>query len=375
MTRPIRQIVRSLGRLSKKWLDKNFEFRQKALRALNKKCGYSPAMSAEILDDLFSELSAKKLWALLESELGNPEVLDKFCDDKKHARKIHAFGPGNILHIFSANAPNPSVVSVVLGLLTKSVNHAKISSEDSGLLDLYLKSLRRHDPILARACRLIRGRESKSLKKALLTAGAVIVYGGPESVRYFHQKTSPAQIFIPYGHRMSFSIYLKAAFSKKEGDALSEKTARDLWLMNQEGCLSPLIIFIQMGEAGALDFCRKLSRRLKVLEKGASLWRIFYEDNPSRMPAAWGGRKVYVKSFRDARSVYATLRKFSPYLQAATLEGSAAQVERAADALAVLGFNRICRAGRIQKPPLSWHHDGRMNLAPLLRWTDLEGPS
>ncbi len=390
---PTRQIVRSLGSLSKKWLRSNFEYRQVALKELESRCDYPKAMAEKILDGLFSELTEKKLWAMLENELGEPEVLDRFRSDRKNSRSVRAFGPGTITHVFSANVPNPSVVSIVLGLLTKSFNVAKLSSEDSGLLEVYLKSLRRHDPMLAQACTIFRGRE---IEKTLRKSGAVIVYGGNESIAHFLGKISPNQIFIPYGHRMSFGIYLKGALSSDKIAKLAEKTADDLWLMDQRGCLSPLAIFLQKERNGAIFFCEALSRALKKRGERPSTdqnsarlhvlknknnrawsvggWLVLYDNDPSNRPISWGGRTVVVKSFDSSKAVIRSLRTFSSYLQAATLEGGSEERRRMAEALAGLGFNRICRAGDIQKPPLSWHHDGRMNLAPLLRWTDLEDP-
>ncbi len=37
-----------------------------------------------------------------------------------------------------------------------------------------------------------------------------------------------------------------------------------------------------------------------------------------------------------------------------------------------LGVSRFCPAGRMQFPPLTWHHDGRAPLADLVTWVDSE---
>ena len=42
------------------------------------------------------------------------------------------------------------------------------------------------------------------------------------------------------------------------------------------------------------------------------------------------------------------------------------------DFAAALGFSRICPIGKMQSPPLDWHHDGQRVLAPLVRWVDFE---
>jgi hypothetical protein len=38
-----------------------------------------------------------------------------------------------------------------------------------------------------------------------------------------------------------------------------------------------------------------------------------------------------------------------------------------------LGVSRFCAAGRMQFPPLTWHHDGRSSLGDLVTWIDAEG--
>jgi hypothetical protein len=37
-----------------------------------------------------------------------------------------------------------------------------------------------------------------------------------------------------------------------------------------------------------------------------------------------------------------------------------------------LGVSRFCAAGRMQFPPLTWHHDGRPSLTDLVTWIDFE---
>ena len=44
----------------------------------------------------------------------------------------------------------------------------------------------------------------------------------------------------------------------------------------------------------------------------------------------------------------------------------------AARALAALGASRVCAPGRLQAPPLAWHHEGEGVLRPLARFSDVE---
>jgi hypothetical protein len=40
--------------------------------------------------------------------------------------------------------------------------------------------------------------------------------------------------------------------------------------------------------------------------------------------------------------------------------------------LARWGVARVCPLGQMQKPPLTWRHDGRPALGDLVAWTDWE---
>jgi hypothetical protein len=53
-------------------------------------------------------------------------------------------------------------------------------------------------------------------------------------------------------------------------------------------------------------------------------------------------------------------------LQAASLECAPREREAVERKLQRLGFNRVCRAGALQFPPVDWPHDGRPNFAGWL---------
>mgnify|MGYP003393506070 FL=1 len=55
--------------------------------------------------------------------------------------------------------------------------------------------------------------------------------------------------------------------------------------------------------------------------------------------------------------------------------GIAAPKERAAalvEGLSKVGGCRFCAIGEMQRPPLSWYHDGAPRLLPLLRFVEWE---
>ncbi len=401
--RPVRSIARSLGRLSVRWLDRRYAFRKKAVRRLGACSGYDEKMAERLLDSLFGELTEKKLLQLLRSEFRDYRVLDDFRRDPVTGQKWHARGPRLIAHVFSGNVPNPAVQSLVFGMLLKSANIAKASSRDEGIADIYLGSLKRSDAKLASTNLLLPSGDKAGLRQALSSAELVAAYGSDATMQDIRKNLNSRQAFFPYGHRTSFSIFTRGVLTRKNAPVLARKAAMDLWLTDQKGCLSPAALFAQKGGAvspqefsglvakalsrharpkraslpGSLvswraaygEIFQRLKRRPAQLFRGAG-WSVFY-DEKMEYPIE-GEVLVRVKGFDDVRAVRTALRPLRGYFQCAALEAGAGEKKNILRVLMPLSIPRLCRAGRMQLPPLTWHHDGKSNLASWVSWTDLE---
>ncbi len=410
-TRPVYSIAFSLGKLSARWLDRHFSFRKKAVRRLMERSHFTERMASELLDSLFKELTAPKLMTLLKSELGNPRVLDGFEKNAFTGLRHRALGPRLICHIFSGNVPNPSIVSFILGMLVKSINAGKLSSEDAGFLDIYLESLKKFEPRLAKTNLLLDSRDKESAYFCLEASDLAVVYGSSNTVKSLRQRVSDKTAFFGYGHRVSFGIYTREALTKKRSRALAQKAARDIWMMDQRGCLSPLSIYLEKGGSVApQEFGELLAQALRKLSLKGSFshpalfrtaghellkyrfrvshlenrsarcwesrprgqWLILYDENEKSLSLSSGGQAITLKAFRKIEEV---LNAFSPlrnHLAAVALEAGPSRRHRIAERLSELGISRVCRAGIMQYPPVTWHHDGMPNLASWVRWTDLE---
>ncbi len=403
-----RERASSLGALSKKWMNRDFPYRRRALERLVTRSGFSKRMAGEILDGLFSELKEAGLWRLLRAELKDPAVLDGFVKDRPASRLVRARGPRTILHVFPANIPNAAVMGLVTGLLLGSWNIAKVSRRDEGILPLYLASLKSHDKALWKTCLLIRSRVEAVAwaKKAELA----VAYGEDRSLVEIRRHLPAKTPFVAYGSRVSLALVLREALSKKNAVLLAKKTALDVWRMDQRGCLSPVLVFAQKGgTVSAKDFAKLLAQELERLEKsedskprrglsqslaarrlhdalqlqllkgaaaafwksGDGLWAVGYDEKIDGEYAS-GAQVIRVKGFGKLSELEETFQRMSGALQAVSLECTASHRKKLAEWLSVFGVNRICRAGKLQKPPVTWHHDGRLNLANWLTWTDLE---
>ena len=368
----VTSIARSLGKLSLRWLDRNYSFRKKARQKLVKSSHFTGPMADQLLDSLFQELTQAKLLKLLKAELGDPKVLDGFRRDKLAGRSQTARGPKVITHIFSGNIPNPAVMSFVLGMLVKSVNIGKTSSKDEGILNIYLESLKTINKNLAKTNSLIDPADRKLLIASMESSDLVIAYGDEESLKKIRPHVPVTTPFVGYGHRVSFGIYTKEALSAKNIEVFARKTAHDIWISDQRGCLSPIEVFVEAGGSiSAVEFSNALSQALGKLFV-MKMWRM-PDRSGSAQVIGFGGKKVV--AVRSVKDFYKLLVPFQKYLQAVSLETGKDSKKRVriAEELSRLGVNRVCRAGRMQFPPVTWHHDGKWNLASWVNWTDLEG--
>ena len=85
-----------------------------------------------------------------------------------------------------------------------------------------------------------------------------------------------------------------------------------------------------------------------------------------------GRQIIQIKAFSEYKFLGPIFNEMGGTLQAVSLECAASKRKTMGEWLASFGANRICRAGNLQHPPITWHHDGRLNLASWLYWTDLE---
>ena len=105
----------------------------------------------------------------------------------------------------------------------------------------------------------------------------------------------------------------------------------------------------------------------------SSDWTVIYEEDVMFTPSCLN-RTVFVKPIKHLESVPELMRPFASNLSTVgitpmnpALSRMNDRAQMLAEDLAKLGVNRICPIGQMQRPPLWWYHDGRPNLAELVR--------
>jgi hypothetical protein len=403
--RPARDTLAALGRVLEAWRSADSPWRRKLEAELPAATGFSRENVREGLARGLARFGGEELLALVRDELGGAERLDS-----AGATMISGFETTAV--VLAGSIPQPSLLSLLLPLVLRSPVLAKPASRDQLTPFRVAESLEAIDPELGRclAVAAFGSRESACLD-ALLEADCVAATGSDASIAALAARVAPPRRFVPSGHRLSLAVLGPDALSGEALDAAAAGLALDTALWDQQGCLSPLAVYVVGGDAGAPErAAQALARELAALETklprgeidaGAAA-RFLLECETAELRAAAGervallggptsrfavvreadaaprpaplGRFLRVHPVADPAALVAALRPLASHLAGVALAGMGRAGEDVARALADLGASRLCRPGELQSPPLAWRHDNRPLLLPLARLTDRETP-
>ncbi|HKA52515.1 MAG TPA: acyl-CoA reductase [Candidatus Binatia bacterium] len=404
--RPIRDILSSLDRTVQLWLDPSSPERREAEAVLPEETGLSPEMVRYVLPLIFQEYRAERLEILLRDELGDPRALDAFVPVPGGRRK--AYGANLITQVLAGNFPGAGLDGVIFALLVKSATLVKASSSAPFLPTRFARSLAAVDPGLASCLAVVTwpGGRVELEDIAFSQADIVLASGADDSLLAIRSRVRGK--FIGYGHKVSFSVISKEVLS--DARALAQKAAYDVVLFDQQGCLSPQLVYVEEGGAVApYEFAALLAQALERWEAilprgrvtlegstaiqrfrdeaewqalagksvasyaspGGTTWTVIYQADPAFVPAP-SHRTVRVKPLASLAQLEAVLSNWRPYLEAAGAAVDPARLLEVGDLLGRAGVSRICPVGAMQTPPLGWRHGGRPRIADLVRWVGVE---
>jgi hypothetical protein len=413
-------VITVLAQAAKNWLDPKSPWRKRAVEQAPATTGFSGAMVNEAVDLTFGAITYESLGELLDRELGNRRVLDEFClRGRAHTR---AMGPRLIAHFLAGNVPSPGIVSMCCGWLLRSANLVRVSTRDPVFPALFLESVREVDAELADCVATLEWPRSELAltQTAVGDADAVIAYGDDHTISALRQLAPPAAKFLGYGHKISLAVVAKEAMTEENLPRLAQAAAFDASVYDQQGCLSPHVFYVEeRGQLGPRKFAAALAeamaayearvprgqlsveeaaevvkfrsgyefaaasdRRIAVWtnpsggaaspdnEPGRTSYAVIYDDSPA-FRASCLNRTVLVKPTDGYKRVLDAIQKFAPSISTVGVAPMNERAQAFANELARMGVPRVCAIGRMQRPPLTWHHDGRPNLADLVSWTDL----
>jgi hypothetical protein len=407
-------MVELLCHVGRGWLEPANPFRKLALENGPTATGFSKATLASGLDSFFSQWTHDNFEALLEQELGHAKRLDQFTPVAPAVKLRHstrAVAPELLAHIAAGNLPNPTLMSIVLGVLARSAQFVKCAGGTSLLPRLFAHSLYDAEPKLGACLEIAEWKGGNTeLEKALFDeADCVTATGGDEALTAIRQRVPHKTRFLGYGQRISFSYISAKALEGGNLQSVLKQAAADIAAWNQLGCLSPHVIYVQKGMIPAEKFAEFLGEALADHElseprgelpateaaaitsrraiyqmraanstetqiwasKDSTAWTVVYEADPLFQSSCLN-RFIYVKGVEELQEALQGAESVRGKVATVGLAAPDKGLPELVEVLAHWGVERVCPLGRMQHPPLTWHHDGRPALGDLLRWTDWE---
>lgn len=412
--RPVMEIADVIGRAVARWYDPDHELRRLAEDLLPAITGYAPEMVRRGLKRYLKTFRHDRLLRFLAQDFDSPLVLDGFQPDRAGGRS-RAYGPRLITQIFAGNVPGLPAWNLICALLVKSATLGKSAGGEPLFGPLFARSLAEEDPQLASCLAILHwpGGDEALEAAAFARADAVTATGGLRAIESLARRVPPGIPFVPYGHKVSFGVVGREGLALNRYADTARRAATDVSQYDQQGCLSPHVLFVERGgavdprtfasalaaemerfdadrprgrvgldEAAAIERVRT-EFELRAYEPDAgvgllrsshgSAWTVLYEESPERFELSPLNRVVRVHPVDGIGEVGELLRPIRRHLQTAGVACSPERLDAWAAVLGDCGVDRICAIGQMPEPAAGWHHDGRGSLAALVRWVDIEG--
>ena len=409
------EIVQILCEVAAGWLQRENKFRRLAIELGPEHTGFSREILERGLDDFFWRFTPENFQALLDQDLGAGAIVLNGEEISHHSPPVtrHFFhGPQFLVHIAAGNIPNPALMSLTLGLLTQSAQFMKCATGASLLPRLFAHSIYESDPKLGTCLELAEWPGGNQWLESALFANAdcVTATGSDKTLAAVQLRVPSKARFLGYGQRVSFGLVTREVLRDETVAEIVSRAADDVIAWDQNGCLSPHVIYVE--ERGVVEsdrFAALLAAELMKRETTEPRGRITIEDSAEiasrrsmyETPAAHRGdvkiwssqgstaltvvfehevrfrfsplnRFVFVKPVPDLASVLKGVDELKGKISSVGIAATPEKYKELAPPLARWGVTRICPLGQMQNPPLTWRHDGRPALGDLVTWTDVE---
>jgi hypothetical protein len=400
------EIIKILCEIGAEWLSPENHIRKLALELGPVETGFSKPVLEKGLDGFFRQFTPENFSALLEQELGHVQRLDDFVAGAA------ARGPEMLVHVAAGNIPNPALMSITLGLLTRSAQFVKCASGASFLPRLFAHSIYQADRKLGACLEIAEWRGGNlELENALFAhTDCVTATGGDETLEKIRARLPLKIRFIGYGQRVSFGFVAREVLRGEEIQKVICRAADDVIAWDQNGCLSPQAFYVEergaiesdkfaallavelikreatqprgkisVEESAAIASKRAIYESIAAHRADAKIWSstdstawtvVFEHDINFRFSPL--NRFVFVKPVSDVVAVLQGIDAIHGKVSTVGVAAPPEKMQELAQRFARWGATRISPVGQMQNPPLTWRHDGRPALGDLVTWTDLE---
>jgi hypothetical protein len=410
-TLPVSRIVEIIDAAVLRLLDPADPFRRDAEQLLPAVSGYDVEMVRLGLQGFLQTFRAPQLHRFVAEDFANPKVLDEFQPAVKGGF-VRALGPQLLAHSWAGNVPALPLWSLACGLLVKSGNIGKLPSAEPVFASLFARLLAEVHPPLAECLAIVwwKGGDDASASALFGAADAVLAYGGNDTIAQVRSQVPVTARFLGYGHKLGFGLIARSVLDARRAPALARLAAHDIARYEQQGCYSPHQFYIERGgrvdprtfahylAAELANLQRRFPRRALALEEAAAIsgwrqsaelrsladagaeamgaedaaWHVAYSDTPQPLSPTGGGRSILVSAVDTFDAVLPLVAPHGRFLQTCGVAAQPQELFRIAEMLGRVGVTRICALGAMTAPEAGWHHDGRFNLADLVRMVEIE---
>jgi hypothetical protein len=406
---PIRRLLDILDRASRLWLEPEYSKRSLAIEAIHRWTGFSREMVIHSIDLEMRSSRKLDLWRTLWTELGNPNVLDQRSWSPSGEAPTRAFGPSLVGAVFSSNIPALPHLTYMRGLAVKSPVVGKVASNEPIFAALYVDTLLELCPELEPALAAVWfPGGSEDLEAAMLGQSDFVIAYGSESALSGLARAIPVESRrLLHGHRMGIGVLDSQALNDA---SLPRDIAYDFSVFDGQACLAPVVYFVQSDPKSAAVLAESIGRELDQHAEWLRPRTMRHEDRAARyhtvqrwetesvfgetpmnvvrskrvglawaglvtsgsyVPQSLGDRLFHLHCITSIDEVVEHVRPFARYLQNAAVAVGGEERERLNSALSGLGVSRVNKPGRMATPSMMWHHDGRLCIAELVRWSDI----
>jgi len=404
---PVDAVIDILDRAVARLLHPQEPLRQDLDALLPVVTGYDAEMVRLGLTAYLQTFRAPQLHRFVAQDFANPKVLDGFQPALKGGA-VRAFGPRLLAHVWAGNVPGLPLWSLACGLLVKAGNIGKLPSAEPVFASVFARLLAQEHPPLADALAIVwwKGGAPGPSEALYRQAGTVLAYGGNAALREVREQVPVTTRFLGYGHKLGVALVGRAALDMRRGPAAARSAALDLARFEQQGCYSPHLLYVERGGALAprafaghlaaelAGLAHRHPRRDLALEESAAVaawrqqvewreggellgderssWAVAYSETPLPPAASPGQRCVQVCAVDALDDVVPLLEPHADFLQTVGLATTPEELYRLGELLGQAGVTRIAPLGAMTQPEPGWHHDGRFNLADLVRMVEIE---
>jgi len=391
----VREIISFLCEAGRLWRNREYRWRTLASEIASVTTGYSKQMIDLSYDMLSEVLNEDFLLRLLEVEMRDIEFLDRWV--KLGEADVHAVPLGRILHVLAGNVPLVSLVSYLMGILTKNSNVLKIPTGDpatSVCLCLTFREIDPSHPVTKTSSAVYVEHDSDYLTRLFEIADGVCAWGGGSAIEACRRKCRPGTPFLDFGPRKSLQFISREIYADdKDLKTAALKAAQDLVMYDQHACHSPQIAFV---ESPAELFCRALVEALNEVETFLPRGYTSIEEKAQitleKTMALFSNGKVYCSRSKNCTIILSPefrrgfIHPLSRTLFVVEVEkiedavhfidssvlvvafSSEEKQEELKDEVVSRGAHRLTVLGKMARFPIGYPQEGRFNLSRLVRW-------